>query len=225
MLEPADTNFICKLKSLRYLGVDVFAAESRERMELQRLDLSSNFIEIFHENQFIYLTELSYLNLFNNNIFAIGNDLFRNNTKLKHILLAYNNIDTFEFNLNLLPKLESLILYNNYLPTLKEGVFKSFFVNEKGRENNSARNLDVRLNPFTCNCSMEWMRNIKLKIELKISQNYTCMEYIFRHISLKCFLINMLKTYDINSNSTCINTTFNECVETRRNKLGTYIYI
>ena len=68
----------------------------------------------------------------------------------------------------MLTELESLILRDNYLPTLKEGVFKQFVVNENGRENNTI--LDVRHNPFTCNCSMEWMRNIKLKIELQIHQ-------------------------------------------------------
>ena len=123
----------------------------------------------------------------------------------------------------MLTKLESLILRDNYLPTLKEDVFKYFFVNENGRENNTI--LDVRHNPFTCNCSMEWMRYIKLKIELQINQNYICIKEISRNISLKCFLINMLTKYKINSKSTCISTTFNECVETRRNKLRTYIYI
>ena len=210
--------------SLDYIGVNVFAAESGERLKLMKLDLSFNFIEKFHENQFIYLTELSYLNLYDNKIVSIGNALFRNNAKLKYISLQYNNIETFDFNLNKLTKLESLILRDNYLPTLKEDVFKYFFVNEKGRENNNTRKLDVRHNPFTCNCSMEWMRYIKLKIELQINQNYICIKEISRNISLKCFLNNMLTKFEINLNYTCINTTFNECVETRRNKLRTYIY-
>ena len=210
---------------LDYIGVNVFAAESSESINLRRLDLLYNYIEKFHENQFIYLTELSYLNLQANNIAGIGNTLFRKNTKLKFISLEYNNIETFEFNLNMLPKLESLMLADNFLPTLKEGVFKYFFVNKKRRKQNSTRKLDVRNSPFTCNCSMEWIRNIELKIELIIDGNYKCIKNISRNISLKCFLINMLTKYEINSNSTCINTTFNECVETRRNKLGTYIHM
>ena len=83
VLKTVNTNFICESMSLDYIGVNVFSAEFGERLKLRKLDLSFNFIEKCHENQFIYLTELSYLNLYDNNIGSIGNALFRNNTKLK----------------------------------------------------------------------------------------------------------------------------------------------
>ena len=62
--------------------------------------------------------------------------------KLKYISLELNRIRTFDFNLNMLPKLEILILAENHLTTLKEGVFNYFFVNEKGPENNATRTLE-----------------------------------------------------------------------------------
>ena len=209
-----DDIFVCESNKLKDLGVNVFANINNKRINLTHLDLSYNYIEKLHEDQFIYLMELYSLNLNDNDIVAIGNRVFINNNKLKLIFLENNYIEKFDFKLSRLPQLMRLRLSDNNLSTLKEGVFRYFFIKDNGDEDNSMRYLSIYGNPFTCNCSMEWMRKIKPKIELIIFWHYKCID----DIPLSCFLINMYIHYEFENDASCTNYTFNDCMKNKRNK-------
>ena len=210
-----DTTFTCTSMNLKDLGVDVFAAKPGKYLKLAYLVISFNAIEVLHEDQFMDLIKLQYIMLNDNKIVAIGLDLFRNNIKLKYIYLDNNNIEHFDFNLNKLPKLASLVLSNNNLSTLKEGAFKHFLVKDNDREDSSSRTLHLKNNLFTCDCSMAWMRAIKVDINVHFQMNHTCTSDISAHISLSCFLINIRRSDTLKPS--CLNTNVNVCMKTKIN--------
>ena len=209
-----NTSFIYISKNLKDLGVNVFADKSGKGLNLTRLELSSNIIEVLHEDQFIDLIELSDLYLDDNNIITIGVNVFRLNTKLKNIYLHYNNIEKFDFNLKILPKLVSLILSNNNLSTLKEGVFKHFLVKANRRDNSVSRTLFIENNLFSCDCSMTWIITIQLETVVYFTENHMCTSDISGNISLSCI---MRKRY---TSTSCLNNKYNDCTTTKRNKPG-----
>ena len=200
---------MCNEKYLKEIGVNVFAAKSGKSLNLTNLDLSINIIEVLHEDQFIDLIELSDLYLNNNNIIYIGVGVFRNNTKLEFIYLEHNNIEKFDFNLNRLPKLDYLIINDNRLSTLKESVFMYFLVEDKGRNKTFQRKLDVENNLFTCDCSMTWIRLIKVHIVFYFNWKHTCTSDISGNISLQCFMNIMPRSYKYNDS--CLNN-FDKCI-------------
>lgn len=120
---------------------------------LEELSFGQNDFETIHENAFIGLPNLKVLEITGSiKLKKIEAGAFTTNTNLETITISSNKalMDIQDGVLSGLPHLKNLILRNNAITSLSEGLFAW----------NELVLLDLSENPIICDCRMLWLRNI-----------------------------------------------------------------
>ena len=156
---------------------------------LKELLLNDNTLTKLHCEQFIDLTELSYINLKHNRLKVMGPDIFKYNTKLTNIDISYNQIESFNVVIDDLPSLRILRMEHNIVKTLEEHIFKEYIYGNGSKRNT----LNIDNNKLDCGCLMYWILEIHKKgyyIKAKMSKDGMCKGLLNPRVSLECFYVN-----------------------------------
>ena len=127
------------------------------------------------------ITELQSINVSNNNLTSIDFDLFKFNTKLKFITLAYNYIKDFNLNLTYLNVLKYLDIENNNIKTFQEHMLISYLNKEK-------TSIHIDNNNISCDCSMNWMRQSAFIGKISITLKNKCTLNVHKNVRVRCFI-------------------------------------
>jgi Leucine-rich repeat (LRR) protein len=105
---------------------NVFQNTSNQMQKLKSVDLSSNFLEELHPDEFSSAVGLKELKISNNQLRYIGEKTFKNLGNLVHLDLSVNRINMLATNtISSLTNLETLYLHNNQLTVLDVNLFSS----------------------------------------------------------------------------------------------------
>ena len=106
--------------------------------------------------------------------------MFSKNTKLEEIYLSNNLISLFEIDLKSLINLNTLDLKNNVLTTLNKSIFEVVFVNT------TKVKLSLNNNRFTCDCGMQWIRELEniTNKNIQVSDRDKCQTI---NITIQCW--------------------------------------
>ncbi|XP_052217688.1 toll-like receptor 4 [Dreissena polymorpha] len=128
-----------------------------KRLYLQRNNLYSAVEnkKLFHSNVHIEIIDLSV-----NRISRLHPLLFANQTKMRKINLAYNNLMAFDNKIGHMKSLQLLNISNNHMYTMTKEL-RSDLDNIASSRNNGSLTLDLRKNVIACSCDnlevLEWI--------------------------------------------------------------------
>ncbi|KAJ6647567.1 Chondroadherin [Pseudolycoriella hygida] len=128
-------------------------AELSSLLRLEDLSLGQNEFVVIPENAFKGLTNLRRLDITGSlKLTQIQAGAFTTNTNLESITFASNKVlvEVQEGALSGLPHLKHVILRDNQLTTLAEGLFPW----------SELETFDLTENPVTCDCRVVWLRNL-----------------------------------------------------------------
>lgn len=122
---------------------------------LEQLSLGQNDFELIQEGAFIGMTNLRRIEISGSSkLKRIEASAFGANSNLEYLVISSNTdlAEVEEGALSGLPRLKQVILRDNALTTLAEGLFQW----------SDLEILDLSENPIRCDCQMIWLRNILL---------------------------------------------------------------
>ena len=185
--------YVCKDKSILKIDNDAFNIDTNHTSNnnLQILQLYKNQIQKLNIFHFENLKMLKNLYLSYNSLTTISEDVFKYNNKLMIIDISYNRLVSFNFNLSNLPLLHTLYIDNNQLTSLTE-VFK-YFISGTASSGNA---LFVKRNKLNCTNKMNWILDVRNKIQASINTDHLCNDN--KHCSLSCFF-----SYNKINNTNC----------------------
>lgn len=120
---------------------------------LEELSLGQNDFTVIPEGAFVGMTNLRRLDITGSlKLTKIQAGAFSSNTNLESLTLASNKalVEVQEGALSGLPHLKHVILRDNALTTLAEGLFPW----------SELHTFDLSENPITCDCRVMWLRNL-----------------------------------------------------------------
>lgn len=126
-----------------------------ELVRLEELNLGQNHFELIPEGAFMGMKNLRHLEISGSlHLRKIQAGAFGANSNLESITIASNLVldEMQEGALSGLPHLKHLILRDNALTTLDEGLFPW----------SELHTLDLSENPIICDCRILWLRNLKI---------------------------------------------------------------
>ncbi|XP_048239966.1 toll-like receptor 4 isoform X1 [Haliotis rufescens] len=141
-------------------------------LKLNYVNADSLFLTTKGKSLFKKLTNLQNIHLTHSSIDFLPNDIFSENSDLKHIKLSNNNFKDIPFDLSHCPKLSSLDMAYNSISTLtppERGMLQTLFQN-----NNMS--LYLHGNILACGCSsidfIEWLHSAPLNLD---RDEYECV--------------------------------------------------
>lgn len=155
--------------SLRQLGLSdnhlqrIPTVHMSELSRLEELSLGQNDFEIIPEGAFVGLKNLKHLEISGSmHLRKIQAGAFATNTNLESIKISSNKMltEVEEAALSGLPHLKHVVLRDNALTTLDEGLFPW----------SELHTLDLSENPIVCDCRILWLRNLLI---IKNSSQWT----------------------------------------------------
>ena len=148
---------------------------------LRKILIAGNRLNIFSDRLqtlFIHCPELRVIDISSNNLTSLPEDIFKNNTLLKHINISRNSLSVFRLNLSNFNYLHVLDLsFNNF-----KHLDQAFITNEIWNANSIVLNL--MYNHFDCDCSINEVLSMNAS-DLQIScQKKNNIKIIQRNSSL-----------------------------------------
>lgn len=172
---PTDLN---KLSSLIMLFVSGHKITSIEKgvlfgyRHLETLAINGN-IRTIEEETFIYLRNLTTLDLRSNKISILSPNVFAGLEKLKYLTLDHNNIATIPVSaLSTLHNLKELQLIDNKITTIPESAVSSL---------RNLTLLDLDKNPLKCDCELYKSVRSLYKSSKRLVVDGTCKNYTSDH--------------------------------------------
>ena len=168
------------------IGADVFKSANLERINLANNNLSrtdpfdATFSALFSKN-----TRLWEVTLAGNQLNHVPKDIFHSNSKLRSVYLSENEFSQISFALGHLKHLTLLDMKKNkirYLDKMSRNNIDELHKSQQTQANNSKTNntlvVDLRGNPFSCDCEaldfLQWFTSSPL-FTSKIENNvYFC---------------------------------------------------
>ncbi|KAM6925672.1 immunoglobulin superfamily containing leucine-rich repeat protein 2 [Lycodopsis pacificus] len=156
------------------------------------VSLSANKIKLLKSKSFIDITQVSSLWLAHNEIVTIETDSLAPLIQLRNLDISYNKIVNFPWeDLHNLTALQLLKMNNNEMVNLPKDAFSTLKDLRSLRINSnkfitivqgtftalsSMSHLQIYNNPFTCSCSLEWLRDwiTTTKIPIPESKSILC---------------------------------------------------
>ncbi|XP_069564721.1 immunoglobulin superfamily containing leucine-rich repeat protein 2 [Brachyistius frenatus] len=139
------------------------------------VSLSANKIKLLKSKSFVNITQVTSLWLAHNEIVTIETDTLAPLIQLRNLDISYNKIVHFPWeDLHNLTALQLLKMNNNEMVNLPRGAFSTLKDLRSLRINNnkfitivqgtfsalsSMSHLQIYNNPFSCSCSLEWLRD------------------------------------------------------------------
>lgn len=127
-----------------------------ELVRLEDLSLGQNDFEIIPEGAFVGLKNLQHLDISGSiHLRKIQAGAFSTNTNIESITIISNKMlnEVQEGALSGLPHLKHIILRDNAISTLDEGLFPW----------NELQTFDLTENPIVCDCRVLWLRNLMIQ--------------------------------------------------------------
>lgn len=162
------------LEGLRFLDLTdnrlqrIPTAELSTLKRLEELSLGQNDFPIVPEDAFVGMTNLRHLDITGSlKLTQITAGAFDTNTNLESLTISSNKalVDVQEGTLSRLPNLKHVILRDNAITTLAEGLFPW----------NELHTFDMSENPITCDCRVMWLRRLLIQHNTSQSQwKVTC---------------------------------------------------